>query len=84
MQHLRSLMDLTEPSFAKIHNFLFDRYRSVRQDLYVQGFEARRSFASVCSPGILSLTFLAHEMSASLHAALGFEVLHICPRGWCT
>lgn len=41
MQHLRALMDRKEPSFAKIHNFLFDRYRSVRQDLYVQGIEVR-------------------------------------------
>lgn len=41
MLHLRGLMDRKEPSFAKIHNFLFDRYRSVRQDLYVQGIEVK-------------------------------------------
>ena len=39
MAHLRGIMDRKEPSFARIHNFLFDRYRSVRQDLYVQGIE---------------------------------------------
>lgn len=51
MQHLRSLMDLKEPSFAKIHNFLFDRYRSVRQDLYVQGIEVCRHCSSL-SPAL--------------------------------
>mmetsp|Transcript_6943 Transcript_6943/g.20274 ORF Transcript_6943/g.20274 Transcript_6943/m.20274 type:complete len:1432 (-) Transcript_6943:843-5138(-) len=39
MDHLRGLMDRTDASFSVIHNFLFDRYRSVRQDLYVQGIE---------------------------------------------
>ena len=41
MDHLRRLMDRTDAKFSVIHNFLFDRYRSVRQDLYVQGIEAR-------------------------------------------
>ena len=49
MQHLRSLMDLKKPSFGKIHNFLFDRYRSVRQDLYVQGIEVRPDNAFPCT-----------------------------------
>ncbi len=39
MEHLRRLMDRTDAPFSVIHNFLFDRYRSVRQDLYVQGIE---------------------------------------------
>lgn len=41
MDHLRRIMDRTDAPFALIHNFLFDRYRSVRQDLYVQGIEVR-------------------------------------------
>lgn len=39
MDHLRRIMDRTDAPFSLIHNFLFDRYRSVRQDLYVQGIE---------------------------------------------
>lgn len=39
MDHLRGIMDRTDAPFSLIHNFLFDRYRSVRQDLYVQGIE---------------------------------------------
>ena len=46
MGHLREIMDRSTPSFAKIHNFLFDRYRSVRQDLYVQGIEVGRAQCS--------------------------------------
>lgn len=41
MTHLRHLMDRKDARFSSIHNFLFDRYRSVRQDLYVQGKEVR-------------------------------------------
>lgn len=37
MYHLRQLMDQSD--FSLVHQFLFDRYRSVRQDLYVQGIE---------------------------------------------
>ncbi|KAK2080479.1 hypothetical protein QBZ16_000332 [Prototheca wickerhamii] len=37
MLHLRSLLDRTDARFGLIHKFLWDRYRAVRQDLYVQG-----------------------------------------------
>lgn len=37
MDHLRRLLDRTDARFGLIHKFLWDRYRSVRQDLYIQG-----------------------------------------------
>jgi SAC3/GANP family len=52
MDHLRSIMDRTDAPFSLIHNFLFDRYRSVRQDLYVQGIEVR-TFSSLLVIGSL-------------------------------
>lgn len=45
MDHLRHIMDQTDFSLA--HNFLFDRYRSVRQDLYVQGIEVINLLSSL-------------------------------------
>lgn len=42
MEHLRGIMD-QPANKARIHNFLFDRYRSVRQDLYVQGLQVPHS-----------------------------------------
>ena len=37
MEHLRSLLDTSDIRFGLVHKFLWDRYRSVRQDLYIQG-----------------------------------------------
>jgi len=37
MEHLRRLLDRTDVRFGLVHKFLWDRYRSVRQDLYIQG-----------------------------------------------
>jgi SAC3/GANP family len=53
MDHLRCIMDRTDAPFALIHNFLFDRYRSVRQDLYVQGIEVRLA-ATLYWPNLLA------------------------------
>jgi len=39
--HLRRLMDRGDVPLATLHKFLWDRYRSLRQDIYVQCFEAR-------------------------------------------
>lgn len=36
MLHLRGLMDQTDVPFGVLHKFLWDRHRSVRQDLNVQ------------------------------------------------
>lgn len=40
MAHLRRIMDATGTGLVNIHKFLWDRFRGVRQDLFVQGFEA--------------------------------------------
>ena len=37
MEHLRGLLDREDVRFGLVHKFLWDRYRSVRQDLYIQG-----------------------------------------------
>lgn len=37
--HLMSIADRTDVPLAKIHHFLWDRFRGIRQDLYVQGYE---------------------------------------------
>jgi hypothetical protein len=37
MTHLRNLLDESNFRFGLVHKFLWDRYRSVRQDLYIQG-----------------------------------------------
>ena len=39
--HLLSVMDRTDVPLSKIHHFLWDRYRGVRQDLFVQGYEVK-------------------------------------------
>ena len=39
MIHLSKLLDRTDVRFGLIHKFLWDRYRSVRQDLYIQGID---------------------------------------------
>ena len=41
MGHLRGIMDARGTPLVNVHKFLWDRYRGVRQDLFVQGFEAR-------------------------------------------
>lgn len=37
MNYLRNLLDREDVRFGLVHKFLWDRYRSVRQDLYIQG-----------------------------------------------
>ena len=37
--HLRRLMDSEDHPLVNIHKYLWDRFRGVRQDLFVQGFE---------------------------------------------
>jgi len=37
MTYLRGLLDREDVRFGLVHKFLWDRYRSVRQDLYIQG-----------------------------------------------
>lgn len=39
MTHLSRILDRTDVRFGLVHKFLWDRYRSVRQDLYIQGIE---------------------------------------------
>lgn len=47
MAHLRAIMDRQDSRLVEIHKFLWDRFRGVRQDLFVQGFEVLDS--SPCS-----------------------------------
>lgn len=37
--HLLAIMDREDVPLGKIHHFLWDRCRGVRQDLFVQGYE---------------------------------------------
>ena len=39
MAHLRGLLDRGGARLGLVHKFLWDRYRSVRQDLYIQGMD---------------------------------------------
>ncbi|KDD73956.1 SAC3/GANP/Nin1/mts3/eIF-3 p25 family protein, partial [Helicosporidium sp. ATCC 50920] len=39
MDHLRGILDRGDVRFGLVHKFLWDRYRAVRQDLYVQGID---------------------------------------------
>ena len=39
MMHLRGIMDRQDIALVNIHKYLWDRFRGVRQDLFVQGFE---------------------------------------------
>ena len=39
MAHLRGIMDRRDIALVNIHKYLWDRFRGVRQDLFVQGFE---------------------------------------------
>eukprot|EP00887_Chlorella_sp_A99_P005900 scaffold1.g5900.t1 len=39
MQHLRALLDRSDARLGLIHKFLWDRYRSARQDVHIQGFD---------------------------------------------
>ena len=39
--HLHSIMDRTDVPLGKIHYYLWERYRSVRQDLFVQEITVR-------------------------------------------
>jgi len=38
--HLHSILDRTDVPLGKIHYYLWERHRSVRQDLFVQGMQA--------------------------------------------
>ena len=40
-EHLLGIMDSRGVALASIHKFLWDRFRGVRQDLFVQGLEVR-------------------------------------------
>lgn len=52
--HLLSVMDRTNVPLTKIHHFLWDRYRGIRQDLFVQGYEVTNCVTPVVSPFYLS------------------------------
>lgn len=45
--HLRRIMDRTDVPLVQLHKFLWDRYRSVRQDIYVQGFDSAAEIAMI-------------------------------------
>ncbi len=39
--HLRRVMDRSDLPLATLHKFLWDRYRCLRQDIFMQGFNVR-------------------------------------------
>jgi SAC3/GANP family len=43
-RHLRGIMDRSDVPLVEIHKFLWDRYRGVRQDLFVQGLKVPAPF----------------------------------------
>ena len=45
--HLRAIMDREDMPLVQRHKFLWDRYRSVRQDIYVQGFDSATEVAMI-------------------------------------
>ncbi|KAK9845825.1 hypothetical protein WJX81_003544 [Elliptochloris bilobata] len=45
--HLRAIMDRGDVPLVQLHKFLWDRFRSVRQDIYVQGFDDAAAIAMV-------------------------------------
>ena len=46
MVHLRGIMDRQDMALVNIHKYLWDRFRGVRQDLFVQGYEVSISCAA--------------------------------------
>ena len=45
--YLRSIMDRQDMPLVNIHKYLWDRFRAVRQDLFVQGFEVSRISSNI-------------------------------------
>lgn len=45
--HLRRIMDRADVPLVQLHKFLWDRFRSVRQDIYVQGFDSATEVAMI-------------------------------------
>ena len=60
--HLRKIMNSESHTPTVIYNFLFDRMRAVRQDLYTQGIVVRRALHRAVQPkhsaGVVSLAIV--------------------------
>ena len=57
MVHLRGIMDRQDMALVIIHKYLWDPFRAVRQDLFVQGYEV---ITSLCRSG--GVQMLANEL----------------------
>lgn len=76
MDHLRSLLDKSEYRFGLVHKFLWDRYRSVRQDLYIQGIQ--NEFAVEIYEEIVRFHVLCeHELCAEDQSGTFLLFLHV-------
>lgn len=53
--HLLAIMDRRDVPLAKIHHFLWDRCRGVRQDLFVQGYEVWPSALLSAVPALMEV-----------------------------
>ncbi|GAB4823215.1 hypothetical protein N2152v2_010261 [Parachlorella kessleri] len=72
MAHLRGILDRTDVRLGLVHKFLWDRYRSVRQDLYIQGIQDAfgvRIFEEIVRFHILS----EHELCAEDQSVTDME-----------
>jgi hypothetical protein len=82
-RHLRAIMDRTDVPLVEIHKFLWDRYRGIRQDLFVQGFKVP---APICcfSPGFLFTSigslFLPFQAEVTVAAVVADRCYRCCGR----
>ena len=59
--HLRTIMDRTDVPLSLVHRFLWDRYRGVRQDLFVQGMVGAWA-ASLIEEHVRFMLLAEHEL----------------------
>ena len=59
--HLRTIMDRTDVPLSLVHRFLWDRYRGVRQDLFVQGMGGAWA-ASLIEEHVRFMLLAEHEL----------------------
>lgn len=78
MMYLRSIMDRQDMPLVNIHKYLWDRFRGVRQDLFVQGIEVRGPLylASLCGPAACMIALDAYP------AVLLAVCLSVLPQGF--
>jgi deoxyadenosine/deoxycytidine kinase len=77
MDYLLHLLNSSEYSFELVHDFVFDRTRSVRQDLSIQNLvndQAIHIYEDVVQSNLYS------SLTSSLYAPLGYMMINFSGR----